>query len=200
MAIFEIVIWQVPRTSNYPDGIKYRAWVSEDGKTLFGFDNHKPKGPHLHIGDHEVGYVFRGIAALRFDIEAMIKKGRIYFMKTTKVLLIVEPTKSAINRAFSALKKSPTAKKYTGFEVISFPDFETLGRVITGARLELLSMIREHQPKSIQELARIVKRDFKNVHTDVKLLAQFGLIDLKEAGPRKSASPVAKFTEIVLAA
>ena len=78
-AIFEIVIWKIPVSKDYPDGIKYRAWVSENGETLFGFDNHKPKGPHLHIGDSEVGYVFRGMDALRADIGAMIKKeGFIY--------------------------------------------------------------------------------------------------------------------------
>ncbi len=119
-------------------------------------------------------------------------------MKTKKVVLLVEPTKSAVDRAFSVLKKP--SKKYAGMEIISFPDFETLGRVITGARLELLSAIRRQKPKSIQELARLVARDFKNVYQDVKLLAQFGLIDLIEDGPRRSASPVAKFSEIVLAA
>ena len=78
-AIFEIVIWKIPVSKDYPDGIKYRAWVSENGETLFGFDNHKPKGPHLHIGDSEVEYVFRGMDALRADIGAMIKKeGFIY--------------------------------------------------------------------------------------------------------------------------
>src|SRR5271154_5852511 len=99
-------------------------------------------------------------------------------MKTKKVVLLVEPTKSAVGRAFSVLKKP--SKKYTGMEIISFPDFETLGRVITGARLELLNAIRLQKPKSIQELARLVTRDFKNVYQDVKLLAQFGLIDLVE--------------------
>ena len=78
-AIFEIVIWKIPVSKDYPDGIKYRAWVSENGETLFGFDNHKPKGLHLHIGEREVGYVFRGMDALRADIGAMIKKeGFIY--------------------------------------------------------------------------------------------------------------------------
>ena len=78
-AIFEIVIWKIPVNKDYPEGIKYRAWVSENGETLFGFDNHKPKGPHLHIGETEVGYVFRGMDALRADIGAMIKKeGFIY--------------------------------------------------------------------------------------------------------------------------
>src|ERR1700733_12115046 len=106
-------------------------------------------------------------------------------MKTKKVILVVEPPKSAARRAFSILKKS--SKKYAGMEIISFPDFETLGRVITGARLELLNAIRLQKPASIQELARFVARDFKNVYQDVKLLAQFGLIDLVETGPRRSA-------------
>lgn len=74
IAILEIVVWKIPVTKDYPSGIKYRAWVSEAGRTLFGFDNHKPKGPHLHIGDAEVGYVFRGLDELREDITAMIQK------------------------------------------------------------------------------------------------------------------------------
>lgn len=83
--------------------------------------------------------------------------------------------------------------------IISFPDFESLGRVITGARLELLQAIRIHKPKSIQELAKVVERDFKNVYQDVKLLAEYGLIELKEAGPRKASKPEANFSELVLA-
>lgn len=74
LSIFEIVIHKVPASVHYPEGIKYRAWLSESGVTVFGFDNHKPKGPHLHIGDQEVGYVFRGITELRKDVEAMIQK------------------------------------------------------------------------------------------------------------------------------
>ena len=66
--------------------------------------------------------------------------------------------------------------------------------------MQLLRTIRIEKPKSIQELARMVERDFKNVHQDVKLLAEFGLIEIVETGPRRSASPVAKFSEIVLAA
>ncbi|MFN8790560.1 MAG: hypothetical protein ACK5Y2_03790 [Bdellovibrionales bacterium] len=119
-------------------------------------------------------------------------------MKNKKVLLVVEPSKEAMRRAFSELKRPE--KKYKDVAIISFPDFETLGKVITGARLELLNNIRLLKPRSIQELARFVKRDFKNVYQDVKLLAEFGLIELKEAGPRKSAEPLAKYSEIILAA
>ena len=79
LAIFEVAVWKVPLSLAYPEGIKYRAWLSEEGKTNFGFDNHKPKGPHLHIGEREVGYVFRGVAALKRDAIAMIhQEGFVY--------------------------------------------------------------------------------------------------------------------------
>lgn len=74
LALFEMIIWKVPRTKDYPDSVKYRAWLSENGNTVFGFDNHKPKGPHLHIGEREIGYHFRGIDELMRDIKTMIEK------------------------------------------------------------------------------------------------------------------------------
>lgn len=119
-------------------------------------------------------------------------------MKTKKAILVVESQGKAMDRAFSTIAK-PT-KKYAGTTIISFPDFETLGRVITGARVEILNAIRTRKPKSIQELARLVGRDFKNVHQDVKLLAEFGLIELKDAGPRRAAALRANFSELILAA
>jgi hypothetical protein len=65
---------RIPKSKDYPKGIKYRAWFSEHGETLFGFDNHKPKGPHLHIREIEIGYNYRGVDALMDDIKAMIEK------------------------------------------------------------------------------------------------------------------------------
>jgi len=120
-------------------------------------------------------------------------------MKTKRALLIVEPTAKAFERFAEVLKK-PAKSKYRGYIVLSFPSFEVLGKIITGTRLELLSAIRIHKPRSIQELARLAKRDFKNVYLDVKLLAEYGLIDLKENGARKASHPVAKFTELLIAA
>jgi predicted transcriptional regulator len=120
-------------------------------------------------------------------------------MKINKALLIVEPTQVAFER-FTSVLKNPSKSLYKGYMVLSFPSFEILGRVITGARLELLSIIRKTKPKSIQELARLAERDFKNVYQDVKLLAQYGLIELKEQGARKAATPIAKYSELLIAA
>lgn len=119
-------------------------------------------------------------------------------MKAKRVLLTVEAPKKSLQRAFSIMKSK--SQKYKGMLIISFPDFKTLGRVITGARIEILHAIRINKPKSIQELAKIVDRDFKNVYQDVHLLATYGLIDLKESGPRKASVPKANFLELVLAA
>ena len=73
-AIFEMTAYSVPRSKDYAQGVKYRAWLSESGETIFGFDNHKPKGPHLHIRDKEIGYTYRGVDELMKDIQALIEK------------------------------------------------------------------------------------------------------------------------------
>jgi len=79
IAVFEMIVFKIPKSIDFPQGIKYRAWLSEDGETVFGFDNHKPKGPHLHIGNKEIGYNYRGVDELIFDIKEMIEKeGFIY--------------------------------------------------------------------------------------------------------------------------
>jgi predicted transcriptional regulator len=119
-------------------------------------------------------------------------------MRKKRVLLVVEPPVKSLERAAWVMKTR--SRKYAGVLIVSFPDFETLGRVITGARLELIQSIRVNKPKSIQELAKHVGRNFKNVYQDVKLLAEYGLIELKERGPRRASKPEAKFSEIVLAA
>jgi predicted transcriptional regulator len=121
-------------------------------------------------------------------------------MKTKKALLIVEPTRKAFDRFAEALKNPSKSSHYKGYVILSFPSYEILGKVITGARLELLSVIRKAKPKSIQELAKAADRDFKNVYQDVKLLAQYGLVELKEQGARKAAAPVSKFSEFLIAA
>jgi hypothetical protein len=40
---FEFVVWEIPRSEHYPEGTKYRAWLSENGNTVFGFDYPNPK-------------------------------------------------------------------------------------------------------------------------------------------------------------
>lgn len=119
-------------------------------------------------------------------------------MKVRRALLLVESDREASNRVFGEMKRS--SGRFSGMAILSFPDFETLGRVITPTRLEILSVVRAKRPRSIQELARLTGRDFKNVYQDVRVLEEAGLIELKAKGRGKASAPTALFEEIVLAA
>ncbi len=79
VGIFEIVVWDVGKSFSYPDGIKYRAWLTENGETVLGFDNHKPKGPHIHFGQREVSYEYKGLEQLQADMKKLIElEGYVY--------------------------------------------------------------------------------------------------------------------------
>lgn len=55
--VVELSIYEVGKSSNYPDGVKY-GLVCKDLKTgkMVLLDNHHPKGPHIHINDRELSY------------------------------------------------------------------------------------------------------------------------------------------------
>jgi Predicted transcriptional regulator len=62
-------------------------------------------------------------------------------------------------------------------EFISFDSPETLFRQLTTKRWELVRVLQKERPMSIRGLARLLKRDVKNVHADVKALREIGLIE-----------------------
>ncbi|MBI3535887.1 MAG: hypothetical protein HY072_10435 [Deltaproteobacteria bacterium] len=72
------VIWKVPKSPRYPDGIKYRLALVNPfvGTVLILFDNHYPKGHHYHLknGDQRP-YNFESVAYLVEDyLDAVIKE------------------------------------------------------------------------------------------------------------------------------
>ena len=79
---------------------------------------------------------------------------------------------------------------------IYFTSFEVFRKALTPKRLELLHIIKNQKPSSINELARMAKRDVKNVADDVKYLEQIGLIETKETG-RKTV-PLIAYDKIAL--
>ena len=59
----------------------------------------------------------------------------------------------------------------------AFENWDTLARVLTGKRIELLGYVRRNDVRSIRQLAAALGRDYSNVHADVKALAAEGLLD-----------------------
>jgi predicted transcriptional regulator len=60
---------------------------------------------------------------------------------------------------------------------IYFQDLETLLRVLSVRRLELLKALRKAGPMNVRALAKLLGRDYKNVHQDVARLEKLGLIE-----------------------
>jgi predicted transcriptional regulator len=63
---------------------------------------------------------------------------------------------------------------------LNFADTATLFKYLSPKRFELLQNLREVGPLSIRKLALLLRRDYKNVHTDVKDLLHVGLIKENE--------------------
>jgi predicted transcriptional regulator len=78
--------------------------------------------------------------------------------------------------------------------------FETvaeLRKILTEKRLELLLAISRHRPASVNELASLLDRDYKNVSTDITLLERLGLVKLSAKGGKGRAhTPTVPYDEI----
>ena len=57
----------------------------------------------------------------------------------------------------------------------------TLRRLLTNEKARLLHTIKTKNPDSIYALAKLLGRDFKAVRQDIRLLEQFGVIELISA-------------------
>ena len=74
-------------------------------------------------------------------------------------------------------------------------DFEGLGalrKLISNEKARILHVIKNKNPKSIYDLAKILQRDFKSVNDDVKLLERFGFLDFisEKTGKRQRLRPI----------
>ncbi len=65
-------------------------------------------------------------------------------------------------------------------QLLTFDSLQSLLKTLTPKRLEILTFIRSQGPISIRSLSSKLHRDYKNVHTDVKVLEDCELIARKE--------------------
>ncbi len=77
-------------------------------------------------------------------------------------------TRAEANAEFiKSWKLAETGLPGPGDQGVFFSSFEAARALFTEKRLEMLRLIRKHKPTSINQLAKIAGRDFKNIHTDV---------------------------------
>ena len=104
-------------------------------------------------------------------------------MKVKWLKIGVRPLEEGLQEFGDTLKALRAGRKVPKRTGVCFVSVEAMRQVLTEPRLTLLHTIRTRRPQSIAALAKLARRDFKNVRADVKILSDLGLIESK-AGPR----------------
>jgi len=86
----------------------------------------------------------------------------------------------ALDRFEAAWHLASGRKPPAPLAVLSFADLPLLMKNLSPARWELLKQLKAIGPVSVFALARHLKRDYKNVHTDVAGLINLKLIERTE--------------------
>ncbi len=70
----EMKLWEVQKTSKYPDGVRYSlVFINPTKNKKILMDNHTPKGHHYHLDDQEFDYQYQGVPQLVEDFKALVK-------------------------------------------------------------------------------------------------------------------------------
>lgn len=113
-------------------------------------------------------------------------------MKIRKVKIGIKSVKEILEdfvQAGEAIERGEKVKQEKG---VYFESIEGFRKALTTKRLQLLRLIKEKHPESLQELARLAKRDMKAIVTDIEILEELGLVDMKrkKTGRRLSTPTV----------
>ena len=113
-------------------------------------------------------------------------------MKVKEVKVAIRSTDQVLKEAAETMESVARGKrvKPKGHRLF-FTSPEALRRFLTPKRLEVIRLIRERRPDSINQLAALAHRDFKRVYEDVMSLAGAGLVDLGRDKGRKKIPRVA---------
>ncbi|MEK6790539.1 MAG: winged helix DNA-binding protein [Deltaproteobacteria bacterium] len=113
-------------------------------------------------------------------------------MKIKSVKIGIRNLHDFLEDAKDVMKKVEKGEKVKMEKGLYFESIEGIRKALTTKRLELLHVIRERQPKSLQELSRLVKRDMKSIVTDINILESLDLVDMrrKKTGKRETTPKV----------
>lgn len=120
-------------------------------------------------------------------------------MRVKNVRLDIQSEDDFIAEVKGAMKEVAKGKKVKPQSVISFESLKTMRKFITDERLRILKAVKEYNPDSIYELAKLLKRDTKNVSDDVHYLSELGLIEIKRAkDKRHKTKPIVDYEKILV--
>ncbi|WP_419656599.1 hypothetical protein Dvar_56960 [Desulfosarcina variabilis str. Montpellier] len=74
-----------------------------------------------------------------------------------------------------------------------FESMESLGQILSGPNQQLLRIIRDRHPNSLTELEKISGRKKSNLSRTLKMLSNYGIVDLIRE--KETVRPVVKATD-----
>lgn len=83
-------------------------------------------------------------------------------------------------------------RRFSGEKEYDFEGISLVRKLLSNEKAKILHTVKNKKPGSIYALAKLVNRDFKSVSEDVKLLEEFGFIDMvaEKTGKRERLRPV----------
>jgi len=120
-------------------------------------------------------------------------------MKAKRIKIGIKTVAEALGdfvKTGEAIQRGESVKTEKG---VYFESIEGFRKALTPKRLELLHLIKEKHPESLQELARFAQRDMKSIVTDIDILESLGLVDLnRKSTGRKQSTPTVDYDRIDL--
>ena len=103
-------------------------------------------------------------------------------MKNNTLTITVLDPEQAIQQMLADAKQLDLGNSLAEPNKLVFSNLEQLLSSLTPKRWELVTRLAKEGTTSIKKLAELLKRDYSNVHSDVKRLQENGLIDQVEGG------------------
>ena len=97
-------------------------------------------------------------------------------------LTVGEPMEASLARAAAAIKAAKQGKRVKPYFGVGFDEVGEMFSIFTPKRWELIGALRESGATTVAELARRLKRDYKNVHNDCERLIEWMAIEKDENG------------------
>jgi predicted transcriptional regulator len=119
-------------------------------------------------------------------------------MKVKKIKVQIKSLDNALDEFVHVAKQVEKGHKPKAKKATYIADAETARAIFTESRLKVIHAIKAKAPKSIYELAKVLKRDFKNVYDDVVFLAEIGILGIQEAKNGRRQKKPALLCESIL--
>jgi len=112
------------------------------------------------------------------------------------VLIVTVGDESTYQEGKEAIRRMSKDEPVEEPSVLSFADEEQLAEVFDGHAYSILRVIRNQNPGSIRETARLLGRDIKNVHRELSRLEALGVIRFEEEGQAKK--PIFPYDDLLI--